>query len=96
MIRPTRVIHSICLAGSLATTVSCDNTPGPLFPTLDLSLASQLGATQDFFEGEPIYVVFSLMIVMDVNYLRPDATPALAQELAGSLAGDVAASLVNR
>ena len=60
MIRPTRFIHSICLAGCLATAVSCDNTPGPLFPTLDLSLASQLGAKQDFFEGEPVYVAFSL------------------------------------
>ena len=50
----------MCLAGSLATLLSCDNPTGPLFPALDLTLASELGAKQDFFEGEPIYVAFSL------------------------------------
>ncbi len=72
MIRPTGVIHSICLAGCLATAVSCNNTTGPLFPTLDLSLASQLGEKRDFFEGEPIYVAFSLSNHgLDTIWTRP-------------------------
>ena len=44
----------------MATALSCDNPTGPLFPALHLSLASELGAKRDFFEGEPIYVAFSL------------------------------------
>lgn len=54
------MLQSLCLAGSLATVLSCDNPTGPLFPALDLTLGSELGAKQDFFEGEPIYVAFSL------------------------------------
>ena len=60
MARPTKLIQSLCLACSLAAALSCGDTAGPLFPSLDLSLAAQLGAKQDFFEGEPIYVAFSL------------------------------------
>ena len=60
MARPIRLIQSLSLACSLVTALSCDNPTGPLFPALDLSLASELGAKQVFFEGEPIYVAFAL------------------------------------
>jgi hypothetical protein len=60
MARPSRLLQSIAFAGSLAGALSCHALTDPQFPGGDLRLASELGERRDFFEGEPIYVAFSL------------------------------------
>src|SRR5262245_36724717 len=60
MIGPARCVLSLCLAGLLAMALSCSNPADSLLSGLQLRLASELGTKRDFFEGEPIYVVFAL------------------------------------
>jgi len=51
------LVQTIWVAASLATPLACHDTTSP---TLELTLASQLGTKSEFFEDEPIYVAFSL------------------------------------
>lgn len=60
-VRPIRSIESISVVLILATALSCqDATSSSLLTDLRVRLTSQLGEKRDFFEGEPVYIVFSL------------------------------------
>ena len=60
-VRPIWSIESISVVLILATALSCqDATSSSLLTDLSLRLTSQLGEKRDFFEGEPVYMVFSL------------------------------------